>query len=109
MNIVNLVGHIATDVTVKETKSHHLVCNFNMAVYDYKDTSFIPVTVWNKRAENLEKYCKKGSKIAVSGYLKQDDYQHGEGITYKHMIVIANNIEYLSPKEKFENIDEINI
>lgn len=35
-----------------------------------KETDFIPCQVWNKQAIVLQKYCQKGSQIAITGILQ---------------------------------------
>ena len=66
MNKVILVGRTTKDIEVKEIKvkgkEAALVANFTLAVDDRKseETAFINCVAWNKLAETLEQYIKKG-------------------------------------------------
>lgn len=104
MNTVQLIGNIATEITLSQTKSEKNVAHFVIAINDYNETDFIPVTVWNNVALNLHQYCHKGSKIAIVGKLKQDSYMEGEK-KRSRIYVVARTIEFLTPKEK-EIVDD---
>jgi single-stranded DNA-binding protein len=49
---------------------------------------------------NLAKYCDKGSKIAVSGRLKQDAYVDADGKSHSKIYVLSTKVEFLSSKPK---------
>ena len=73
MNRVVLVGRMVRDPERKRTNSGSSVTSFTIAVDNPAKTgaersaSFIPCTCWNKTAENVAKYCTKGSLIGVDG------------------------------------------
>lgn len=100
MNNAVLIGRIATDLELRGTENNRVV-NFNLAVsrQGKKDeTDFIPVTVFGKSAENLVQYQAKGSMIAVSGYIRQDNYKDKEGNNRNSFKVIASRVQFLSSK-----------
>ena len=69
---------------------------------------YIPVVVWEKQAENVAKYCFKGSKIGVSGKLIQSEYETQDGTKRRITKVQANHIEFLTkPVEKKESNDPL--
>lgn len=104
MNQANLVGRITKDLELRTTKNEKNVCEFTLAVnrVGNENTDFITCVVWDKQAENLCKYQGKGSQIAVSGSIKVDKYENGEGETRYKTYVLANNITYLSSKPSEE-------
>ena len=72
MNNVNIMGRIATDLTLRPVRSSAgVVVNFKVAVDRYaggnKFTDFIRCTAWGKTAERICNYLSKGNMIAVSG------------------------------------------
>lgn len=103
MNKVTLIGRITKDLELKYIgKKNTANVKFNLAVDNYengqKGADFIPVTVWGKQAENLCKYCGKGSQIAVNGALKIRSYDK-DGVKKYVTEVLAdgfNGIEFLS-------------
>ena len=103
MNNVNLVGRIATDLELKEAGFGKFV-NFSLAINKGKENAtFIPVTAFNRVAENLVQFQKKGGLISISGYLNNNSYTDKEGNKKSSMNVVASIIEYLGGANKEES------
>ena len=105
MNKVILVGNLTRDPELSETPNGVPVCRFSIAVSrDYansngtRETDFFNITVWRGRAENCGKYLKKGNKVAVVGSLQTRSYEDKDGIKRNVIDVIANEVEFLTPK-----------
>lgn len=105
MNKVILVGNLTRDPELTETTSGVAVCRFSIAVTrDYansdgnRETDFFNITVWRGRAENCGKYLKKGNKVAIVGSLQNRSYEDKDGIKRNVTDVIANEVEFLTPK-----------
>ncbi|MCD7034326.1 single-stranded DNA-binding protein [Metabacillus sp. GX 13764] len=102
MNSVQLIGNISTDLETRYTPNGKCVVGFNLAVtnpFNREKTSFLPIEVWGKVAENTSNYCKKGSKIGIVGHLEVDTWEKDGQKKYKTKI-IANVVEFLTPKEQ---------
>ena len=69
-------------------------------------SSFIPCTVWNGTAENLCKYCSKGSLIAIEGRLSQHSYTDKQGNNRSVVEVVANAIHFLDTKNATNDADD---
>ena len=85
MNNVNIMGRIATDLTLRSVRSvAGVVTNFKVAVDRYaggnKFTDFIRCTAWGKTAERICNYLSNGNMIAISGSLTTGDYVDRKGI-----------------------------
>lgn len=59
------------------------------------ETDFINVVVWNKQAENLVKYVKKGNQIAIEGRIQTRSYDNEEGKKVYVTEVLANHVEFI--------------
>lgn len=114
MNSVQLIGRLTTTPELKRTTNASLV-NFTLAVSAYsknadgkKNVEFINCTAWNRIAELIEQYCKKGTLIAVQGYLKKEEWEfEGRKITMQK--VIASRVEFLkNGKSDTEEETELN-
>ena len=112
MNKVILVGNLTRDPELTETPSGVAVCRFAIAVSrDYansdgtRETDFFNITVWRGRAENCGKYLKKGNKVAIVGSLQNRSYEDKDGIKRNVTDVVANEVEFLTPKGA--NADEL--
>lgn len=105
MNKVILIGNLTRDPELSETPNGVPVCRFSIAVSrDYsnasgtRETDFFNITVWRGRAENCGKYLKKGNKVAVFGSLQNRSYEDKDGIKRNVTDIIANEVEFLTPK-----------
>lgn len=101
MNRCIIVGRITKDLELKETQKGTKVCEFTLATnrpMDREKADFINVIVWDKQAENLCKYQKKGNLIAVFGEIRTDSYEVEGKKRYK-TYVLCNQLEYLSKYE----------
>lgn len=110
MNSINLIGNITKDIELRSTTSGKSVVELNIAVNGIGENEvvYIPVVVWEKQAENVAKYCFKGSKIGVSGKLIQSEYETQDGTKRRITKVQANHIEFLTkPVEKKESNDPL--
>ena len=101
MNNVNLIGNLTRDPELRYSTGANqtAVCRFTIAVNDgYGDkqrTSFIPIVVFNKQAENCDRYLAKGRRVAVTGRIQTGSYEK-DGRTVYTTDVIASNVEFLS-------------
>lgn len=108
MNKVIITGRIATNLEVKQTTSGKSVCEFNIASNRFTNsdgeqvTDFVKCVVWNKQAESLVKYQRKGNLIAVIGRMNVDTYQDKDGKNKYKTYVQVEELEFLEPKKKDE-------
>ena len=65
-----------------------------------KVTDFFRVTTFGKVAENCSKYLAKGRKCCVVGELHPDTYTDSEGMTRMALDVVADEVEFLSPRQE---------
>ena len=103
INRVVLTGRLTKDLELRATPSGASVTSFTVAVDGLnkdQETSFIECVAWNKQAEFLTTYCKKGSLVAVEGRLQKRSYDRKDGTTAYVTEVIADRVENLSPRDK---------
>lgn len=94
LNNVTFVGRLTADPELRNTQGGKTVVSCNIAVQNTKEeTVFISTVFWNKLAETLSKYCKKGSLISVQGFLKNDKYKDVQILR-----VVAVQFHMLDPK-----------
>lgn len=86
LNKIFLTGRITRDVDFRRTSSGTPVVTFTLAVenrYVLKDgnptTDFINCIAWNKIAETMDKYVKKGNKMTIVGRLQTRNYENKDG------------------------------
>lgn len=103
------IGNLTRDPELSETNSGVAVCRFSIAVNRRRasddaeqQTDFFNVTVWRGLAETVARYCKKGNKVAVSGQIQIRQYEDREGVKRTSIDVVAEEVEFLSPKSNDE-------
>lgn len=108
MNLCVLTGRLVRDVESRKTNSGETVVNFTLAVNrNYKGADgvtadFLPCQCWGKLAENVEKYCAKGSHVAVQGSIRTRSYENKEGNKVNVTEIICSSVEFLETKQSRE-------
>lgn len=102
INVVALAGNAVGDPTVRSTNSGKKVATFRLAVNNplsEKEVLFIDVDTWEKQADFVEKYVKKGSLISVVGRLKQDTWEK-DGQKRSSISVITERLNFVNSGKK---------
>lgn len=115
MNKAMLIGRLVKDPELKMTEtSKREVCQFTIAInrpYTNEDgerqADFLNCVVWDKLAENLSKYQKKGNQIAVEGRIQTRNYENNEGKRVYVTEIIATNITFLDSKGNSDSVNNL--
>lgn len=87
-NKVQLIGHLGGEPEIVNLESGKKLAKVSLATNDsYKnangerveDTQWHNLVMWNKTAEVVEKYLKKGQEIAIEGKLTSRSYDDKDG------------------------------
>jgi len=93
------IGRLTADPELKYTPNGHAVCNYSIAVEDgygdNRDTQFIDIVLWRKKAETDANQLRKGDLIYVEGRLVIRSYENNEGRKVYVTEVVANETKYL--------------
>lgn len=98
MNSVILIGRLTADPELNYTQSQMAICRFTLAVDRSgrdKGADFIRITVFDRQAENCNRYLSKGRQAAVHGRIQTGSYQNREGQTVYTTDVIADRVEFV--------------
>jgi single-strand DNA-binding protein len=101
VNVVTLIGNLATDVELKELAEGKRVASFVLAVdRASKDggADFVRVSVWDKQAELCRQFLHKGDRAALDGRLRSRSWQAPDGTRRSAVEVVANRIQFLSQR-----------
>ncbi len=104
MNKVFLVGRLTKDPEIRVTRTQQTVANFSIAVDDGKDkqgnklTQFINCTAWEKIADIIKLWAKKGTMLAIVGKIHTHSWEKPDGnkayateIQVKEVQLLASN------------------
>ena len=106
MNNVQLIGRVTKDIEMRTTNSGKHVVSFNLAVNRYgsrEEADFIPCVAWNKTAELMQAYVKKGNRIGITGRIQTRNYDGPDGKKVYVTEVIASDVEFLTDKNEQKN------
>lgn len=94
-----MIGHLARDIELRYTQSQMAIGKTAIAVTrkytlngeKREETCFVDLTFFGKQAEIANQYLGKGSKLAVEGYLKFEQWQDNNGQNRsKHSIAVES-------------------
>ncbi len=100
MNVVTLIGNLATDLEVKEVVQGKTVASFVLAVdRASKDggADFVRISVWDRQAELCHQFLHKGARVALDGRLRSRSWQAPDGTRRSAVEVVANRVQFLTP------------
>jgi len=99
VNVVTLIGNLATEVELKDVGEDRQVANFLLAVDrpGKDEADFVRVSTWNQQAESCARYLTKGKQVAVDGRLRSSSWEDSDGNKRSAIEVVANRVQFLSP------------
>ena len=112
MNKVILMGRLTRDPEVRYSQgaSPMAIARYTLAVdrrfnrsNDENTADFIPCVAFGKAGEFVEKYFRKGTKIAVSGRIQTGSYTNKDGVKVYTTEVIVDDQEFAESKNSASN------
>lgn len=106
MNRVTLVGRTTNDIILRYSDSNKAICKFSLAVQrkfknpmgEY-ESDFINCVAFNKTAEVLGQYVKKGDKLGVDGRIQTGSYVNKDGNKVYTTEVAVDSVDFLESKK----------
>ena len=106
MNKVILIGRLTKDPELRTTTSGTATTSFTIAVdrtfvnqqTGQREADFINCVAWRKQAENISRYCSKGTQVAVEGRIQTRSYDAQDGTKRYVTEVICDNVTFLGSK-----------
>lgn len=112
INRTVLVGRITRDPELKKTQSNISVITFTLAVNrKFTDSSgerqadFIQCVVWNKQAESMDRYVRKGALLGVEGRIQTRQYEAETGTRYVTEVV-CDSVQFLESRSDSESTEK---
>ena len=115
MNKVILIGRLTKEPETRYTKTNNIqVTSFTLAVSrrfakeGEQQADFINIVAWNKTAEFVSKYFKKGQQVAIVGRIQTRNYDDNNGVKHYVTEVIAEEV-YFADSKKEGQVDASNM
>lgn len=110
VNKVILVGFLGKDPESRFTNQGKAVCNLSVATTDSwkekatgerkESTEWHRITSFDKLAEIMSQYLKKGSQVYIEGKLQTSKYNDKDGIERFQTVIIANTMQMIGSKNE---------
>lgn len=111
INRVNISGNLTRDPELRSLPSGTQVLSFGVAVNDrvrnqttgnWEDRpNYVDCVVFGNRAEPLNRFLSKGSKVAIEGKLRWSQWQDKQtGSNRSKLEVVVDQVEFLSPRDQ---------
>lgn len=107
INRVAISGNLTRDAELRTTQSGMSILDFGVAVNDRRRNqqtgewddcpNFVDCTVFGARAEKLQPYLTKGSKVALEGKLRYSSWESG-GQRRSKLGVVVDDLEFMSSR-----------
>lgn len=91
------IGRWSKEIELRYTPGGKAVANSTIAMNDRfgGDTTFLPVVMWGKTAENAAEYSGKGRQIAIEGRIQVRSYENNEGRKIWVTEAVAEHVQFL--------------
>jgi len=114
MNKAILMGRLTRDPEIRYTQGDNPMCiaRYTLAVdrrfsrsagNDGNNADFIPCVCFGKTAEFVEKYLKKGTKMAVTGRIQTGSYTNRDGVKVYTTEVVVEDQEFAESRNASGN------
>ena len=113
MNKVLLVGRLTRDPELRTTPGGMAVTRFTIAVSQNftnkngeRGADFINCSAWGRQADNISKYCSKGTLVSAEGRIRTSSYDAQDGTKRYTTEVVCDTVNFLSSKNSSSNGNE---
>lgn len=110
-----LIGRLTRDPELRKTQNGTSVCSFTLAVNrrqnqdGTQDADFINCVAWNKLADNIQLYQKKGNQLGIEGRINTRSYDNQQGQKVYVTEVVAENVQFLTPRNDFNGQNTLGV
>ena len=105
-----IIGRLASDPEHRKTDSGKDNVSFTLCCErdgknseGRRDVDYIRCVAWNKTAENIAKYCTKGTLVAAEGRIQTRNYKNKYGYTVYVTEILCSNVQFISSPKGNEN------
>lgn len=107
LNRVVLVGRLTRDPEMRSTNSGSYFCRFTLASNRFvakkdsdtkQETGFFDCVAWGRSAETINKYVRKGQRIAIDGSLRFSEWANNEGKKNRKVEIFVENFQFLEAR-----------
>jgi single-strand DNA-binding protein len=102
LNRLTLIGRITDDPELKKTRNGKSYTRFCVATTEFfngsdgrkENTEFHKCVAWERKAENICKYVKKGQGILVEGPIRTSEYTNKDDVKRSISMLNVFNVQF---------------
>lgn len=105
MNKVMLIGRFTRDPESRMGSNSMEISRFSLACQgDFvnkdgqRDVEFINCVAFNRNAQTINRFCKKGQQISVTGRIRNSSYEAQDGTKRYSTDIVVDQFEFLGSK-----------
>lgn len=106
LNSVTVVGRLGADPETRFTESGKTISTFNIALDGQgrdAEPVWIQIETWDRDAQLVADYVRKGHSIGIIGRLKQDRWtDKTSGQQRSKLLIVANRVQLFTTKAEAE-------
>lgn len=112
LNKAMLIGRLGKDPEMRHTATGAPVCTMSIATNSFRidrntgeksnTTEWHNIVCWNRTAENVAQYLRKGSLVYVEGRIQYRTWQAQDGTTRNSTEIVASDVKFLDSKASRE-------
>lgn len=112
INKVILVGRLTKDPVLRKTQAGTSVTSFTVACSrrvgadKEPQTDFINCVAWNRTADLVQTYVRKGNLVGVEGRIQTRNYDDEQGKKVYVTEVLCESVQFLESKNKAESTQQ---
>lgn len=98
MNVVISCGNMTDEPRITQTSTGKKKAEFSLALNRMKEGADFPRYIaWEQKAELIESWCHKGTKLLIEGHIQTGSYEGKNGKVYT-TDVIVDRLEFVGKK-----------
>ncbi len=116
VNMVFLLGHVGQDPEIKFINAGTPLTKFTLATNRLGakteegqrsvEADWHRIECWGRLAEQVAEAVKRGSRVQVTGSLKQDKWTDGDGKARTSTVIVASDVVFLDRRLSHANGEE---
>jgi len=108
INSVNISGNLTRDSELRATQGGTSILSFGVAVNDRRRNAqgewedrpnYIDCVMFGARAQAMQKFLLKGTKVAIEGKLRYSSWESKDGSRRSKVEVVVDEIELMSQRD----------
>lgn len=111
-NRINIIGNLTRDPELRQTTSGISVAPFSVAVNERlkdgtEEVTFFECVSYDKKAELIARYLKKGSPVFIDGKMKSRKWTDKQGQTRVQWEILVNEVVFINAGRENSSQDAI--